>query len=118
MRHKVKKTQLNLPKGKQVLLLNNLATSIVLNEKVKTTHARAKAVQPLVEKLINVSKKTNKVNAIREVNKYMQSEIGAKKLIKELSQRYQSRESGYTRITKLGFRAGDAAPLVQIELVA
>lgn len=105
-----------MPRGRRNLTMKNLATSLILHEKVKTTHAKAKFLQPLVEKLIHDAKNPNKVLAIRKVNAYVQSEMGSKKLIEELTKRFQNKESGYTRITKLGFRAGDAAPLVQIEL--
>lgn len=117
MRHRVKKAILNKPRDQRRLLLNNLATSLILHEKVKTTTARAKAVQPLVEKLIISSKKANKALAIREVNAVLQNDLSAKKLMEKISKKYESRQSGFTRITKLGFRSGDAAPLVQIELV-
>ena len=117
MRHKVKKTILNMEGGKQKLLLRNLATSLILHKKVKTTHARAKALQPFIEKLIHDAKNPNKVLAIRKVTTRIQHEIGAKKLIDEIGKSYENKQSGYTRIIKLGFRAGDAAPLVQIELI-
>ncbi len=116
MRHKVKKPILNKPKGQRKLLLNNLATSLVIHEKIKTTEARAKALKPLMDKLIASAKKPNKVIAIREVNAVLQNELSAKKLIDQVAKKYDNKNSGYTRIIKLGVRAEDAAPLVQIEL--
>ncbi len=116
MRHKVKKTVLNIPRGHRRLLIKNLATSLVIHEKIKTTEARAKALRPIIDKLINSAKKKNKVIAIREVNAVLQNELSAKKLIDQVAKKYDNKTSGYTRITKLGVRAGDAAPLVQIEL--
>lgn len=117
MRHGVNKVKLNLGRDRRRLLLRNLATSLLMHEKIQTTQARAKALQPFVEKIIHSAKKENKILAIREVNRHISSELSAKKLVNELSKKYQERPSGYTRITKIGFRAGDAAPLVQIELV-
>lgn len=107
-----------MPRSRKKLMLNNMVTSLILNEKLKTTRAKAKVLQPLVEKIINDAKKTNKVTAIRKVNQSLQSDIAAKKLMDELTKKYQDRPSGYTRIVKLGHRAGDAAPMVQIELIA
>jgi len=97
-------------------MMKNLATSLILHEKLKTTQARAKVLQPIMEKLIRDAKNPNKVLAIRKVNSYVQGETGSKKLIEEINKRYQDKNTGFTRITKLGFRAGDAAQLVQIEL--
>ncbi|MBU0667599.1 50S ribosomal protein L17 [Patescibacteria group bacterium] len=116
MRHQVRKKSLNMPRSRKNLMMKNLATSLILHEKVKTTQARASVLQPIVEQLIHDAKNTNKVLAIRKVNSYIQSEMGSRKLIEEINKRYQNKSGGYTRITKLGFRAGDAAPLVQIEL--
>ncbi|MBD3270580.1 50S ribosomal protein L17 [Candidatus Peregrinibacteria bacterium] len=117
MRHNVKKNRINRPKAARELLLGNLASSLIMHEKIKTTKAKAKALQPLIEKLVNTSKKENKMNAIRSVSKILHTEVSSKKLFDELAKKYQDRPSGYTRISELGFRAGDSAPLVQIELV-
>ena len=116
MRHKVKKTVLNIPRGRRRLLMKNLATSLVIHEKIKTTEARAKALRPIFDKLITVAKKKERVTAIREVNAILQNELSSKKLIDQIAKKYDNKTSGFTRITKLGTRAGDAAPLVQIEL--
>jgi len=116
MRHQVRKNSLNMPRSRKNLMMKNLATSLILHEKLKTTQARAKVLQPIMEKLIRDAKNPNKVLAIRKVNSYVQGETGSKKLIEEINKRYQDKNTGFTRITKLGFRAGDAAQLVQIEL--
>jgi large subunit ribosomal protein L17 len=117
MRHNVKKLYLGLPRGHRKLLIYNLATSLILEEKIKTTKAKAKALQPIMDKLINDAKHSDKKTAIRKVNALVQSEICAKKLVDEITKRYQDRTGGYTRISDMGFRAGDAAPVVQIALV-
>lgn len=116
MRHKVKKTLLNLPRDQRRMLMKNLATSLVIHEKIKTTEARAKALRPIFDKLITTAKKKERVTAIREVNAVLQNELSSKKLIDQIAKKYDNKSSGFTRITKLGTRAGDAAPLVQIEL--
>lgn len=117
MRHRVKSTRLNRNKAHLNAMLRNLATSIVLYERVKTTQAKAKLVKPIVEKLISKAKKQPLPVAMRTLNAYLMDKNAAKKITRELLERYKNRESGYTRLTPLGFRAGDAAPMVQIELV-
>jgi large subunit ribosomal protein L17 len=118
MRHRVKKAKLGgRGRAGRKLLLGNLATSLILHEKIKTTKAKAKAVQPIIDKLIISAKKKEKRIAIREVAAILQNEMSSKKLFEELLKRYQDRQTGFTRISEIGFRAGDAAPLVQIELV-
>lgn len=118
MRHQVRKNKLNLPANRRSILLKNLATSLILHEKIQTTQAKAKVLQPVVERLIRDAKNPNKVAAIRTINTTLQSEVAAKKLLEELIQKFQNKQSGFTRITKIGFRAGDAAQMVQIELTA
>lgn len=116
MRHNVKKATLGRPRAQRQLLLKNLATSLILHEKIRTTEAKAKALQPVIDTLINASKNSNKMLAIREVNGMLQSELASKKVMESMSKKYQKKQSGFTRIIHLGFRSGDAAPLVQIEL--
>jgi len=117
MRHKVKKAILNKPKAQRKLLIRNLATSLVTYDSIKTTEAKAKALKPIMDKLINTAKKKDKTIATREIKKVITTDLGVKKIMNTLSKKYEDRQSGYTRIIKLGFRAGDAAPLVQIELI-
>ncbi len=117
MRHNVKKTRLARPKGARLLLIGNLATSIIMHGKIQTTKARAKALQPVIEKLIIAAKSKEKREAIRQVNSILHTEESSKKLLNEIAPKYQDRATGFTRIAEIGFRAGDAAPLVQIELV-
>jgi large subunit ribosomal protein L17 len=116
MRHQVKKQRLARPRDQRRILLHNLATSLILHDKIQTTEAKAKALQPLVDELINDAKNSNKAMAIKAVNTVLKSELGAKKLIEKICKQYADKKSGYTRITRIGFRAGDSAPLVQIEL--
>jgi len=98
-------------------MLRNLATSIILYEKVKTTAPKAKLVKPIIEKMITQSKKQSLPVAMKALGSYLTDKNASKKLIIELLERYKDRNSGYVRITQLGFRAGDAASVVQIELV-
>lgn len=98
-------------------MLRNLATSLVIFEKIKTTRARAKAVQPFVERLIAIGRTKEKVRAIREIMQILNHEDSSKKILEILVPRYQNRTSGFTRITNLGYRTGDSAPVAQIELI-
>jgi large subunit ribosomal protein L17 len=116
MRHRKKGKILDRKKAPREALLRNLATSIVLFEKVKTTEAKAKAVKPLVEKAITTSK-AGTLAARRNLMKIFYTEQPVKKLLEVLGPRYQERPGGYTRIVKIGPRKGDGAEMVQIELV-
>ena len=100
----------------QRLLLSGLAAQLFVNEGIKTTEAKAKAVRPLAEKLITFAKKGD-VAARREVLKVIPDRDVVHKLFSEIGPRYVDRPGGYTRILKLGPRAGDAAPMARIELV-
>lgn len=117
MRHGVHKVNIGSNKDHQTALMRNLAMAVIIYEKVKTTTTKAKAVQPFVERLINIGKKKDKKNAIRELEKLLQHENSSKKIIEVLIEKYKDKNSGYTRITNLGYRSGDNAPVVQIELV-
>lgn len=117
MRHKVKKIKLGSDKDHTTAIMRNLAMAVIIYEKVKTTTAKAKAVQPFVERLITIAKRGDKVHSIREINKLLQHENSSKKIFEVLLDKYKDRNSGFTRITKLGYRNGDNAPVVQIELV-
>jgi len=116
MRHRNKKTTLGREKSPREMMLRNLASSILIYEKVKTTKAKAKAVRPLVEKMIT-SAKAGDLNARRGLIKVLLQENAVKKTMDVLGDRYKERPGGYTRITKLGTRQGDGAEMVQIELV-
>ena len=116
MRHRNKNKILDRQKGPRELMLRNLASSILIYEKVKTTKAKAQAVRPLVEKMIT-SAKAGDLNSRRGLIKVLLQKNAVKKAIEVLGVRYKNRPGGYTRTTKLGVRQGDGAEMVQIELV-
>lgn len=97
-------------------LLANLAESVILYEKVKTTKAKAKAVQSVVEKLITKAKQNN-LTARREIAKVLYTENAVKKLMEQLGPKYTDRKGGFTRITTIKNRVGDGAVEALIELV-
>jgi len=116
MRHRNAGTILDRKKGPREALLRSLATSVILREKVKTTKAKAKAVRPLVEKLITVGKGGD-VLSRRRLARVVYGDNVVKKVVEELAPRYKDRKGGYLRLTNLGRRQGDGAEMVQIELV-
>jgi large subunit ribosomal protein L17 len=103
-------------KGPREALLRSLAASVILYEKVKTTKARAKFVRPLVEKVISLGK-TKTLASRRRLGTMLTATNAIKKVVEELGPKYMDRKGGYTRITAIGRRQGDAAEIVQIELV-
>lgn len=116
MRHRKKGTILDRKKGPREALLRNLAAQVILYEKVKTTETKAKAVKPLVEKMITVGKGSS-LHARRLLSNFFYTEHPVKKILEELVKKYKDRSGGYTRIVRLGQRQGDGAKMVQIELV-
>jgi large subunit ribosomal protein L17 len=116
MRHRNKNKILDRKKSPRELMLRNLASSIILYEKVKTTQAKAKAVRPLLERMIT-SAKAKDLTARRGLIKVLLQKNSIKKTMEVLADRYKDRSGGYTRIVKLGTRKGDGAEMVQIELV-
>ena len=116
MRHRKKGTILGREKAPREALLRNLAASVILYEKVKTTEAKAKAVKPLVEKAITSGKRPT-IASRRKLMSFFYTDHPVKKIFEVLGPRYQSRAGGYTRIVKLGARKNDGAEMVQIELV-
>ncbi len=115
MMHKKTGKRFGRPKASREMMLRNLASSILIYEKVKTTDTKAKAVQSLVEKMITAAKK-NDLNAKRKMIATLPQKMAVKKAIEILGERYKGTKGGYTRITKLGHRQGDGAKIVQIEL--
>src|SRR3989442_13394321 len=100
----------------QRLLLSTMAAQLFQHERIRTTVAKAKAVQPVAERLITFAKRGD-VAARREVLKTMPDRDVVHKLFAEIGPRYSERNGGYTRILKLGPRAGDGAPMAIIELL-
>ena len=116
MRHRSKKVRLDRKKGPRTALLRGLATSVILYEHVNTTLAKAKAVRPIVEKLITTGR-SKSLASRRNLMKTLMAETAVNKVLEELGPRYTGRPGGYTRIIKLGTRKGDGAETAQIQLV-
>ncbi|MBP3313686.1 MAG: 50S ribosomal protein L17 [Oscillospiraceae bacterium] len=97
-------------------LLRQQVTDLLANGKLETTFYRAKEVQPVVEKMITLGKK-NTLATYRKALSFITKEDVANKLFKEIAPKYADRNGGYTRVTRLGARRGDAAEMAIIELV-
>ncbi|WP_067822801.1 50S ribosomal protein L17 [Actinomadura kijaniata] len=100
----------------QRLILANLATALFEHGRITTTEAKARRVRPLAEKLITKAKKGDLHNR-RQVARVIRDKGVVHHLFTEIAERYESRPGGYTRITKIGPRKGDNAPMAVIELV-
>ena len=116
MRHRNKIKKLDREKAPREMMLRNLASSVLIYEKVTTTSAKARAVKSLVEKAITISKGGD-LTARRKLVEILPQKMAVKKSMDLLGARYKERPGGYTRIIKLGSRQGDGADLVQLELV-
>lgn len=97
-------------------MLRNAVTSLLDHEKITTTEVRARDIKRVAEKMITLGKKDD-LHSRRQALSYLMSEDVVTKLFAEIGPRYATRNGGYTRLIKTGFRRGDAAPMVIIELV-
>ncbi|CAH0347539.1 50S ribosomal protein L17 [Bacillus sp. CECT 9360] len=105
-------------------LLRDLATDLIIHERIETTEARAKELRSVVEKMITLGKRGD-LHARRQAAAYIRNEVAnaengqdaVQKLFSDIAARYEERQGGYTRIMKIGPRRGDGAPVVVIELV-
>jgi large subunit ribosomal protein L17 len=116
MRHQKNKITLDRKTAARRSLLANLAESLVLYEKIKTTKAKAKAVRSYTERLITKAKSQD-LTARRELMKVLYTENAIKKLMEVLAPKYKDRKGGYTRIVLFKNRKGDGAEEVIVELV-
>lgn len=97
-------------------LLRGLATAVLKNERIITTEAKAKAIKPVVEKMITLGKKGD-LHARRQALSYLLEEDVVTKLFQDIAPRYKERNGGYTRLYKASLRRGDGAPQAILELV-
>lgn len=116
MRHRKNKKTLDRPKAARTALIRNLATSVILYERIKTTEAKGRAVRPVVEHLITLGKVPT-LHHRRLIGAVLTTDGAIKKTLEVLSPRYAERKGGMVRLTKLGSRQGDRAHMVSLELV-
>src|SRR6185312_3976293 len=116
MRHGVGHKKLNRTASHRNAMFANMAAALVKHEQIVTTLPKAKALRPVVERLITLAKKGD-LGSRRLVIARMRDQEQTKKLFETIAPRYKARAGGYTRVLKAGFRHGDNAPLAVIELV-
>ena len=108
--------KLGRPSGHRKMMLKNLTTDLLKYGRIETTETRAKEVRRMAEKMITLAKK-NDLAARRLVLAEVLDETTVKNLFEKIAPKYQDRNGGYIRITKVGLRQGDAAPKAVLELV-
>jgi|TARA_B100000131_G_scaffold70443_1_gene66845 large subunit ribosomal protein L17 len=116
MRHRVRKGKLGLKTQHRLSMLKNLATELFRHGRIITTDARAKELKRFSEKIITTAKKDS-VHSRRIVDAKIKNREVLKYLFEHIAPSYVDRPGGYTRVIKLSYRRGDAAPLSAIELV-
>ncbi len=116
MRHGSGHKKLGRTASHRQAMFANMAASLIKHEQIVTTLPKAKALRPVVERLVTLAKKGD-LGSRRLVLARMRDETQTKKLFETLAPRYKARAGGYTRVLKAGFRHGDNAPLAVIEFV-
>ena len=116
MRHKIAHRKLNRTSEHRKALFKNMLNSLIKYEQITTTLPKAKELKPQIDKVITLGKKQN-LQSKKNLFSKLQDKLSVDKLIKTLSQRYEKRKGGYSRVIRSGFRYGDDAPLAIIELV-
>ena len=116
MRHNLGYRKLNKTGEHRKALFKNMLNSLIKYEQIITTLPKAKELKPQIDKVITIGKKNILSNKKRLFSK-LQNKNSVTKVFNELSKRYNSRNGGYSRVLKAGFRTGDDAPMAVIELV-
>jgi large subunit ribosomal protein L17 len=116
MRHRAKGKQLSRTASHKRAMLANMATSLFRHDRVVTTQAKAKELRPYAERLITLARRGD-LHARRLVERRIKDKDVTHRLFSEIGKRFAARPGGYTRIIKLGHRAGDGADVARIELV-
>ncbi len=116
MRHKLEHRKLNRTSEHRKALFKNMLNSLIKYEQITTTLPKAKELKPQIDKVITLGKKNN-LNSKKNLFSELQSKTSVDKISKVLSQRYEKRNGGYSRVIRAGYRYGDDAPMAIIELV-
>jgi len=116
MRHGVKTAKLGRTTSHRKAMFRNMATSLILHGRIITTLPKAKAIRPVVEKLITLGKKGDLHNR-RQAASFIKGEEALAKLFGEIAEKCAARNGGYLRIYKAGYRKGDRAAVAVIEFV-
>ncbi len=116
MRHRKSGRKLGRNSSHRTAMFRNMATSLVQHETIKTTLPKAKELRRVVEPLITLAKQDG-VSRRRVAFARLRDNAAVGKLFNELGPRFKNRPGGYLRILKIGFRAGDAAPMALVQLL-
>ena len=116
MRHRFNNRKLNRTSEHRSALFKNMLNSLIKYEQITTTLPKAKELKPKIDKVITLGKK-NSLQSKKSLFAELQSKPSVDKIIKTLSQRYEKRKGGYSRVIRAGFRYGDDAPMAVIELI-
>jgi large subunit ribosomal protein L17 len=116
MRHKIAHRKLNRTSEHRKALFKNMLNSLIKYEQITTTLPKAKELKPKIDKVITLGKKNN-LHSKKSLFSKLQDKLSVDKLTKTLSQRYEKRKGGYSRVLRAGYRYGDDAPMAIIELV-
>ena len=114
MRHRRKTVKLQRDTAHRRSLLANLTCSLIQHGRIRTTLAKAKALRPIAEKMVTLAKRGD-VHARRQAIAFLRQKDTVKKLFAEVGPACEDRQGGYCRITKLGARVSDSAPMAFIE---
>ena len=117
MAHRIDGRKLGRKMGPRLALYRNLTVSVLRFERIKTTEAKAKEVRGRVEHMITLAKRGDLTARRAVIAQFPNEPLVVDKLFHELAPKYADRTSGYTRIVRLGQRLGDAAEIVQLELI-
>jgi large subunit ribosomal protein L17 len=117
MAHRIDGRKLGRKTAPRKALYRNLIVAVIRYEQIRTTEAKAKEVRGQVERMISLAKEGSLTSRRRIISEMPNEPLVIDKLMNEIAARYGDRTSGFTRVVRLGPRAGDAAPIVQLELV-
>ncbi len=117
MAHRIDGRKLGRKTAPRKALYRNLIVAVIRYEQIRTTEAKAKEVRGQVERMITLAKEGSLTSRRRIISEMPNEPLVVDKLMNEIAARYGDRTSGFTRVIRLGPRAGDAAPIVQLELV-
>jgi large subunit ribosomal protein L17 len=117
MANRIGNRKLSRKTGPRLALFRNLTVSVLRYEKIRTTEAKAKEVRGRVERMISLAKRGDLAARRTVISEFPNEPLVVTKLFDEIAPKYADRTSGFTRIVKLGPRSGDAAEIVQLELV-
>lgn len=108
--------KLGMKSSNRQAMFRNIVTSLLKEERIETTETRAKELRKMAEKMITLGKRED-LHARRQALAFLREEDVVTKLFENIGPRYKDRQGGYTRIIKTGYRRGDGAPMVLVELV-